>query len=157
MPKRKTTVTSSFGSPGREGHDSSAFYKTRLYAERALHAGAMGYVNKGSETGEILRAIRAVQAGKVYLSEETSTTLLGRVVGGGGRPIERSPIESLSDRELEAFKLMGEGLTTERIAEAMHVSPKTVETYRGRIKEKLGLSNITELIHRATQWVAEQS
>ena len=132
-------------------------YPERLYAERALHAGAMGYVNKGSEAQEIMRAIRAVQAGKVYLSAEVSAQLLGRIVGGGRKPIERSPIESLSDRELEAFKLMGEGLTTEKIAESMHVSPKTVETYRGRIKGKLGLSNITELIHRATQWVAERS
>jgi DNA-binding NarL/FixJ family response regulator len=134
-----------------------SMYPERLYAERALHAGAMGYVNKGSETQEILRAIRAVQAGKIYLSEEVSAQLLGRVVGGARRTIEQSPIESLSDRELEAFKLMGEGLTTERIAKTMHVSPKTVETYRARIKEKLGVSNFTELIHRATQWVAEHT
>lgn len=132
-----------------------SMYPESLYAERILHAGAMGYVNKGSETGEIMRAIRAVLAGKVYLSEELSAKLLGRVVGGA-KAAERSAIESLSDRELEAFRLMGEGLNTEKIARQMHVSPKTVETYRARIKEKLGLSNITELIHRATQWVTER-
>jgi DNA-binding NarL/FixJ family response regulator len=133
-----------------------SMYPERLYAERALRAGAVGYVNKGSETREILQAIRAVLAGKVHLSEEMSARLLGRVVGGG-RSSERSPIESLSDRELEAFKLLGEGLTTEKIAAAMHVSPKTVETYRARIKEKLGLNNFTELIQRAARWVAENS
>ena len=68
---------------------------------------------------------------------------------------EGAAIESLSDRELEAFQLMGEGLSTEAIAERMHVSPKTVETFRSRIKEKLGISNITELIQRAAQWVVE--
>jgi DNA-binding NarL/FixJ family response regulator len=134
-----------------------SMHPERLYAERALRAGAMAYVSKGSETREILQAIRAVLAGKVYLSEETSANLLGRVVGGGGRPIEHSPVESLSDRELEAFRLMGEGLTTQKIAETMHVSPKTVETYRAHIKEKLGLSNINELIQRATRWVVENA
>lgn len=132
-----------------------SMYPERLYAERALHAGAMAYVNKGSETREILQAIRAVRSGKVYVSEDISDKLLGRVVGRQERSIE--PIESLSDRELEVFKLMGEGLTTEKIAETMHVSPKTVETYRARIKEKLGLSNITELIQRAAQWVMENA
>jgi DNA-binding NarL/FixJ family response regulator len=134
-----------------------SMYPEQLYAERVLHAGAMGYVNKGSETQEILRAIRALQADRIYLSEKASAHLLGRAVGGNRRPIERSPIESLSDRELEAFKLMGAGLTTEAIAKAMHVSPKTVETYRARIKVKLGMSNFTELIHQATRWVAEHS
>jgi DNA-binding NarL/FixJ family response regulator len=132
-----------------------SMYPERLYAERALRAGAMGYVNKGSETREILQAIRTVLAGRIYLGEEVSTRLLGRVVGGGSRPIESCPIESLSDRELEVFKLMGEGLTTEKIAETMHVSPKTVETYRARVKEKLGLSNITELIQQAVRWVLD--
>ncbi len=128
-----------------------------LYAERALRAGAMGYVNKGNETREILRAIREVLAGKIHLSEDMSASLLGRVVGGRVRPMEPSSVEVLSDRELEVFKLLGEGLATEKIAEAMHLSPKTVETYRGRIKEKLGLRNYTELIQRAARWVVENA
>jgi DNA-binding NarL/FixJ family response regulator len=132
-----------------------SMYPESLYAERALRAGAMGYIHKGKATREIVEAVRTVLAGRVYLDEELAAKLLGRVVGGSGRPIERSPIECLSDRELEAFKLMGHGLTTEQIAGNMHVSPKTVETYRARIKEKLGLSNITALIHRAAQWVLE--
>ncbi len=132
-----------------------SMHQEGLYAERALRAGALAYVHKGKATREILQAIRSALAGKVYLGEDASARLLGRLVGAGGRPAERAPIERLSDRELEAFRLMGQGRTTEQVAEAMHVSPKTVETYRGRIKEKLGLSNSTELIQRATQWVLE--
>ena len=79
--------------------------------------------------------------------------LLNRVVGRKSE--ERSPIDNLSDRELEAFQLIGEGMMTEAIAEKMCVSPKTVETFRARIKEKLGISNMTELIQRAAQWVVE--
>jgi DNA-binding NarL/FixJ family response regulator len=132
-----------------------SMYPESLYAERALRAGALGYVHKGKATREILQAIRSALAGKVYLSADVSSALLGRLVGGSGRAIERTPIEDLSDRELEAFKLMGQGLTTEQIAERMHISPKTVETYRARIKEKLGLKNVTELIQRAAQWALE--
>jgi DNA-binding NarL/FixJ family response regulator len=102
---------------------------------------------------ENLYAERAVLAGKIYVSEEMANVLLSRVVGG--KRGERSPIELLSNRELEAFELIGHGQTTEKIAELMNVSPKTVETYRARIKEKLGLGNVTELVQRATQWVLE--
>jgi DNA-binding NarL/FixJ family response regulator len=132
-----------------------SMYPENLYAERALRAGAHGYVHKGRATREILEALRAVLAGKVYLSGDQADRLLSRLVGGV--PVEHSPIESLSDRELEAFELMGQGLTTEQVAERMRVSPKTVETYRARIKEKLGLSNFTELIQQATRWVLENT
>ncbi len=132
-----------------------SMHQENLYAERALRAGALAYVHKGKATREILQAIRSALAGKVYLGEDASARLLGRLVGAGGKLSERGPIETLSDRELEAFRLMGQGLVTEQVAEAMHVSPKTVETYRARIKEKLGVSNITELIQRAAQWVLE--
>ncbi len=132
-----------------------SMHRENLYAERALRAGALAYVHKGKATREILQAIRSALAGKVYLGEDASARLLGRLVGAGGKLSERGPIETLSDRELEAFRLMGQGLVTEQVAEAMHVSPKTVETYRARIKEKLGVSNITELIQRAAQWVLE--
>jgi DNA-binding NarL/FixJ family response regulator len=130
-----------------------SMYPENLYAERALRAGAQGYLNKGRATRRLLDAIRAVLAGKVYVSGELADELLRRVVGG--KAAERSPVDRLSDRELQAFELMGYGLTTEAVAARMHVSPKTVETYRARIKEKLGLSNITELIQRAAQWVLE--
>lgn len=130
-----------------------SMYKENLYAERALRAGASGYLHKGRATSQLLDAIRAVLAGKVYVSEELANDLLHRVVTG--KTGQRSPIDLLSNRELEAFELIGQGQTTERIAELMNVSPKTVETYRARIKEKLGLNNVTELVQRAVQWVLE--
>jgi DNA-binding NarL/FixJ family response regulator len=131
-----------------------SMYPEELYAERALRAGAQGYVHKGRSTREIIDALRAVRDGRVYLSGDQADRILRRLVGGG-KGVDRSPVESLSDRELEAFELMGWGRTTEEIAAAMKVSPKTVETYRARIKEKLNLENITELVHRATQWVLD--
>jgi DNA-binding NarL/FixJ family response regulator len=130
-----------------------SMYKENLYAERALRAGAQGYLHKSRATSQLLDAIRAVLAGKVYVSEELANSLLNRVVGG--KTVERSPMDLLSNRELEAFELIGQGQTTEKIAALMNVSPKTVETYRARIKEKLGLSNVTELVQRAAQWVLE--
>jgi len=131
-----------------------SMYPEELYAERALRAGAQGYVHKGRSTSEILAALRVVLRGKLYLSGDQADRLLRRIVGGS-TDAKRSPVECLSDRELEAFELMGQGRTTEQIAEVMHISAKTVETFRARIKEKLDLENITELIQRATLWVAE--
>jgi DNA-binding NarL/FixJ family response regulator len=130
-----------------------SMYPESLYAERALRAGAHGYLNKGQATHHVLEAVHAVLQGKVYVSGDLADQLLHRALGK--KLDERSPIESLSDRELEAFQRIGEGLTTESIAEKMHVSPKTVETFRARIKEKLGLTNITELVQRAAQWAVE--
>jgi DNA-binding NarL/FixJ family response regulator len=130
-----------------------SMHQEGLYAERALRAGALAYVHKGRATREILQAIRSALAGKVYLSEDFSAKLIGRLVGG--QLPDRSPIETLSDRELEVFRSLGRGLTTEQIAEKMHLSPKTVETYRARIKQKLGLTNMSELIQRATAWLLE--
>jgi DNA-binding NarL/FixJ family response regulator len=130
-----------------------SMYPENLYAERALRAGAQGYLNKGKATRHVLEALRAILDGRVYVSGALAEQLLQRVVG---RKAEvRSAIDSLSDRELEAFQLIGEGMTTEAIAEKMHVSPKTVETFRARIKEKLGIGNLTELVQRAAQWVVE--
>jgi DNA-binding NarL/FixJ family response regulator len=130
-----------------------SMYPENLYAERALRAGAHGYLNKGKATHHVLEAVRAILQGRVYVSGELADRLLQRAVGR--KPAEGTAIESLSDRELETFHNIGEGLTTESIAKRMHVSAKTVETYRSRIKEKLGISNLTELIQRATQWVVE--
>jgi DNA-binding NarL/FixJ family response regulator len=130
-----------------------SMYPENLYAERALRAGAQGYMNKGQATRHVLAAVRAILQGQVYVSGELANRLLQRVVGR--KPDEGSAIDSLTDRELEAFQHIGEGLTTESIAEQMHVSPKTVETFRARIKEKLGISNLPELIQRAAQWVVE--
>lgn len=130
-----------------------SMFPESLYAERALRAGALGYVNKGKATREIIQAIRSVLQGQVYLSETTSNRMLSRLVGG--KQTNPPSIEDLSDREMETFEFLGQGLTTEQIAERMHVSPKTVETYRARIKEKLGLRTTPELIQRAVQWFLE--
>jgi DNA-binding NarL/FixJ family response regulator len=130
-----------------------SMYPEHVYAERALRAGAQGYLHKGQATHNVLNAVRDIIQGKMYVSGTLAEQLLRRVVGRNSE--ERSPIDTLSDREFEAFRLIGEGMTTHSIAERMHVSPKTVETYRARIREKLGINNTTELIQRAAQWVLE--
>jgi DNA-binding NarL/FixJ family response regulator len=130
-----------------------SMYPENLYAERALRAGAQGYLNKGQATHHVLDALRAIVQGRVYVSGGLADQLLMRAVGR--KPDAGSQIDRLSDRELEAFQHMGEGMTTESIAKTMHVSPKTVETFRSRIKEKLGISNLAELIQRAAEWVVE--
>jgi DNA-binding NarL/FixJ family response regulator len=130
-----------------------SMYPEHIYAERALRAGAQGYLHKGQATHNVLNAVRDIIQGKTYVSGALAEQLLRRVVGRNSE--ERSPIDTLSDREFEAFRLIGEGMTTHSIAQRMHVSPKTVETYRARIREKLGLGNTTELIQRAAQWVVE--
>ncbi len=131
-----------------------SMYPENLYAERALRAGAQGYLNKAQPTENVLEAIRDVLAGKLYVSGETADELLHALVGEQTRTC--SPFEQLSNRELQAFELIGHGLTTESIATKMHVSRKTVDTYRARIKEKLGVNNVPELIQRAVQWVMDQ-
>ncbi|HTQ40403.1 MAG TPA: response regulator transcription factor [Pirellulales bacterium] len=132
-----------------------SMYPENIYAERALRAGAHGYLNKAQPTQHVLEAIRTVLSGKVYVSGEVANEILHAVVGDQVK--SRSPIEQLSNRELQAFELMGQGLTTDAIANKMHVSRKTVDTYRSRIKEKLGTETIPELIQRAVRWVLERS
>jgi DNA-binding NarL/FixJ family response regulator len=125
-----------------------------LYAERALRAGALGYVNKDQVTGTIIEAIRRVRDGKVWLSEAMAERVLHRAVGGD-RGAAGSPVDALADRELEVFCLIGQGARTAEIAERLHLSIKTVETYRDRIRQKLDLADGTKLAHYATQWVLE--
>jgi DNA-binding NarL/FixJ family response regulator len=126
-----------------------------LYAERAMRAGAMGYINKEQATDSIVEAIRQVLAGKIYLSEPISDRLLHRAVGGEPEALERSPVEALSDRELETLQFVGQGLDRHQMAQKMHVSPKTVETYLARIKDKLGLESGRQLVQFAIQWVLD--
>ena len=132
-------------------------YTETLYAERALRAGAMGYIDKEQATEKIIDAIRHVLAGKVYLSESMANRFLHRTVGSGGCALDRSAVESLSDRELEVFQFIGQGLTTQQIAAKMHVSPKTVETYRARIRQKLSISSGAELMRQAVQSEVERA
>jgi DNA-binding NarL/FixJ family response regulator len=126
-----------------------------LYAERALRAGALGYINKDQATDTIVEAIRRVLAGKVWLSEATAQRMLQRAVGTDVVEVTRSPLEALADRELEVFRLIGEGVKTAEIAQRLHLSVKTVETYRDRIRRKLNLTDGAKLAHHATQWVLE--
>src|SRR5205085_3281899 len=126
-----------------------------LYAERALRAGALGYIDKDQATDKIVEAIRRVLQGKVYLSEAMAEKVLHRAVGGGREEVTCAPLDVLADRELEVFGLIGQGVKTVEIAERLHLSVKTVETYRDRIRQKLDLSDGTKLAHYATQWVLE--
>jgi len=127
-----------------------------LYAERALRAGANGYIMKEEATSKVIEAIRRVLRGEIHVSERMATRLLGKMVTGAS-PEVRSPVETLSDRELEVFEMIGRGLKTHDIAERLHISPKTVEAHRGNIKAKLKLKNSIELLQYATQWVQSTS
>ncbi|MEW6486538.1 MAG: response regulator transcription factor [Thermodesulfobacteriota bacterium] len=125
-----------------------SMYDEALYAERALAAGARGYIMKQETSDSIVHAVRRVLEGKVYLSERVVGDLVGKLLHGGGPgggPGDRSPLERLTDRELEVFRLIGKGCTTGDIAERLHLSAKTIGTYRERIKEKLRLKNAAEL------------
>jgi DNA-binding NarL/FixJ family response regulator len=132
-----------------------SMHSESLYAERALHAGALGYINKDQATDRIVEAIRRVLAGKVWLSEAMTDRMLQQTVGTARGEVTRSPLQPLTDRELEVFRLIGAGVKTVQIAERLHLSVKTVETYRDRIRQKLNLADGTKLAHYATQWVLE--
>jgi DNA-binding NarL/FixJ family response regulator len=132
----------------------SSMYDESLYAERALRAGASGYINKQEISEKLIDAIRQVLAGKMYLSPKMTERLLQRAVGAAPQLVQ-SPIETLSDRELEIFKMIGKGNTTRQIANELHLSIKTVETHRENIKGKLNIPNSAELSREAVQWVME--
>ena len=122
-----------------------------IYAERALRARANGYIMKQEATEKVLVAVRRILNGEVYLSERMSNKMLQQYIGGAPSMIQ-SRIALLSDRELEVFRLIGEGRATREIAEELHLSVKTVETYQAHIKEKLVLRSGRELIQHAIQW-----
>jgi DNA-binding NarL/FixJ family response regulator len=121
-----------------------------LYAERALRAGASGYIMKQEATEQVLVAIRRILGGEIYVSDRMANKMLHRFVGGAPA-LARSPIAELTDRELEVFRLIGEGHGTRQIADELHISVKTVESYQAHIKEKLSLKNGRELVQRAIQ------
>lgn len=132
-----------------------SMYQESLYAERVLQAGALGYITKDQATEKIVDAIRRVLDGKIYLSEAMTEKLLIRIHDGNTLGQRTRPEECLSDRELEVFQLIGNGLETQEIATRLNVSPKTIETYRFRMKEKLHISDSKELFRRALHWVEE--
>jgi DNA-binding NarL/FixJ family response regulator len=129
-------------------HDES------LYAERALRAGAMGYIMKHEPAKTVKAAIAKVLGGDVYLSERMSGSMLSKLMGGkGAQPM--SPVETLSDRELEVFTMLGQGKGTRLIAEELNLTIPTIHSFRARIKEKLQLKTATEVMLHAIQWVRE--
>ena len=125
-----------------------------LPAERALRAGAAGYVSKHDSCDTIVQAIHAALNGRVYLSEEMTGRLLLQAFGAHTSP-GRSPAEILSHRELEIFRMLGHGFTSREVAAALELSQRTVEAHREHIKEKLKLRNSAELVAHAVQWVLE--
>lgn len=128
-----------------------------VFAERALRAGAVGYVSKHEASRTIIHAIRTVLEGDLYLSERMTNRMLARAVGSKKRQDVRSPIEQLSDREIEIFEMIGRGLTSREIADQLYLSQRTVDTHRENIKLKLDLKNAVELTKHAVQWVLENA
>ncbi|HEY3838659.1 MAG TPA: response regulator transcription factor, partial [Bryobacteraceae bacterium] len=131
-----------------------------VYAQRALRAGANGYIMKQEATEMVLVALRRILAGEVYVSNRVANRMLRHLVGGAPpswKSARQSPVDQLTDRELEVFRLIGEGHGTRQIADQLHLSVKTVETYQSHIKEKMDLRNARELVQYAIQWVISES
>ncbi len=128
-----------------------SFQDERLYAERSLRAGALGYVMKDARDGVFLEAIRRVLEGRIFISPALNQYLL-KNLSQGNPPSQEEAIQLLSDREFEVFRMIGEGLETKEIAEKLYLSVKTVESYRIRIKSKMGIRNNMELIRTAVEW-----
>ena len=122
-----------------------------LYAERALRAGAQGYVMKHETSKSVLASIRQVLEGGVYVSERIVKRMALKLTSSR-KPVVSSPVERLSDRELEIFRLLGQGRTTSQIAADLNLSLKTVQAYCARAKEKFGVASLTELLHAAIRW-----
>ena len=132
-------------------HDES------VYAHRALRAGASGYIMKQEATEKVLVAVRRILNGEIYLSDRIANRMLKHYIAGASNP-RNSSVGDLSDRELEVFRLIGEGHSTRRIPEELHISVKTVESYQAHIKEKLLLRSARELVQHAIQWnISERS
>ncbi len=126
-----------------------------VYAVRALKAGAHGYLPKDGPIDQIIQAIRQVRDGRLFISESVADQMVSRLVKRGGMPAVLSPMETLSDREIEVITLIGQGVPTREIASALHVSVKTIETHRAHIKNKLKLQTAMELVRMCVQWVEE--
>jgi DNA-binding NarL/FixJ family response regulator len=126
-------------------HDES------MYAERCLRAGALGYVMKQEPQDKVMQAIRRVLKGETYLSDAMQSKLLRSLSGGAKRDAQASPLERLSDRELQIFRLIGQGQSVRAIAETLFLSPKTVETHKEHIKQKLGLASSNDLLRYAIE------
>lgn len=128
-------------------------FEESLYAERAIRAGAHGYLSKQESNENLVEAIRAVLRGDCYLSEAMKQRMLARVVRR--RTVGTTPAELLTNREMEIFRLIGSGMTTSAIANQLFLSPHTIDSHRENIKKKLGAKNAAELNRQAVQWVLE--
>ena len=131
----------------------ASMHDETLYAERVLAAGARGYINKQEAQDSIIRAIRQVLSGRVYLSQNMTDRLLSGMVDANG---EKRDIDSLSNRELQVFELIGQGASTSQMAKQLNLSTKTIETHQAHIKKKLGLGSAHQLTQRAIRWVMEE-
>ena len=127
-----------------------------VYAQRALRAGARAYVMKQESADKIVTAIRRIMSGDIYVSNRVADQVLHQLVNGSGDP-GGSPVDRLSDRELEVIQLIGRGLSTREIASSLNLSVKTIESHRAHIKEKLNLRNATELVQFSVQWVEQEN
>jgi DNA-binding NarL/FixJ family response regulator len=128
-------------------------FQESLYAERACRAGALGYLNKQESSEKMIEAIRTVLGGERFLSPEISRRLISQALGSSDR--KKTPIEQLTDRELEVFRMIGEGLSTGIIANRLFLSTHTIDTHRENIKRKLTLNSAAELSRAAVQWLLE--
>ncbi len=133
-----------------------SMHDENIYAQRVLRAGAKAYVMKQEAADRVLQAIRKILKGEIYVSERVGTQMLQQIVRGRS-PTESSPIDRLSDRELEVVQLIGRGRTTREIAQNLNVSIKTIESHRAHLKEKLDLRNATELVQFCVQWVEQEN
>ncbi len=131
-------------------HDES------IYAQRALRAGAKAYVMKKESSEKIVEAIRKILKGEIYVSPRVADQVLHQIVNGPSNAAA-SPVDRLTDRELEVVQLIGRGLSTREIAESLNLSVKTIESHRAHVKEKLNLRNATELVQFSVQWVDQQN
>jgi len=133
-----------------------SMHQESFYAERAIRAGAKGYITKQEASKKVIAAIRKVLEGRLYLSDQMKEELLCSMIGDNGSDAASSPMDRLTDRELEVFQLIGQGKGTTQIADQLCLSAKTIETYRSRIKEKLNLKTGSELMRCAFQWASRQ-
>lgn len=132
----------------------ASMHDEHIYAERAVKAGAMGYVHKQEASTKIVAAIRRVMQGKLFVSDDLNARLMQRVATGSE---ESDPVETLTNRELQVFEELGQGRNVKEIARATSLSVKTIETYRDRIRRKLDLDSSIQLVHYAVKWVTEHN
>jgi DNA-binding NarL/FixJ family response regulator len=133
-----------------------SLHDEEIYAERVLRAGAKGFIMKAEAVDDIITAVKKVSKGEIYLSNRMQSKMI-EIMASGKRKESVNPLDILSDRELEVFQRIGNGMKTRNIAEQLHLSPKTIETYKSHLKIKLQLKDGVELIQRAVEWNMKQN